>query len=77
MLALCARSHRSTVRAILSHFVFVVFEGCFHFSVTLSCCFRASFYTHLYGCILFSVCSFWQQPHIAFDDKSYGKPPTV
>ena len=65
------------LRMATTLFVFFVFEGCFHFSVSLSCCFRASFYTYLYGCILFSVCSFWQRTHIACDDKSYGKPPTV
>ena len=67
----------ASLRMATTLFVFFLFEGCFHFSVSLSCCFRASFYTYLYGCILFSVCSFWQQPHIACDDKSYGKPPTV
>ena len=65
------------LRMATTLFVFFVFEGCFHFSVRLSCCFRASFYTDVYGCISFSVCSLWQQPHIACDDKSYGKPPTV
>ena len=65
------------LRMATTLFVFFVFEGCFHFSVSFSCCLRASFCTYLYGCISFSVCSFWQQPHIACDDKSYGKPPTV
>ena len=65
------------LRMATTLFVFFLFEGCFHFSVSLSCCFRASFHTYLYGCISVSVCSFWQQPHIACDDKRYGKPPTV
>ena len=65
------------LRMATTLFAFFVFEGCFHFSVSLSCCFRASFHTYLYECISFSVCSFWQQPHIVCNDKSYGKPPTV
>ena len=65
------------LRMATTFFVFFVFEGCFHFSVSLSCGVRASFYTYLYGCISVSVCSFWQQLHVACDDKSFSQPPTV